>query len=100
MERGLGKGYIFVKPKTRQERDGKDYTECHNVGRDTYLGQPEKVPMKGNIHQIVPHHEIVHQKVQHPVQQHIPPTTSRIAEELFGDISAERSVEKINDSGD
>lgn len=100
MQGGLGKGNVFVEPKARQERDGKDYAECHNVGRDTYLGQPEKLPMKGDIHQMMPHYEIVHQKVQHPVQQHVTTTASRIAEELFGDISAERSVEKINDSGD
>lgn len=100
MESGLGEGDIFIEPKTCQEGDGKDYTESHYVGRDAYLGQPEQVPTKRDIHQIVSHYEVVHHKIQHPIQQHITTPAGGIAKELFGDISAERSVEKINDFSD
>lgn len=73
-QRRLRKRHVFIQPKSRKQRNWKHYQQCHHVRSKAYLRRERQ----SYIHQLMPHHKIIKNKVQYPIQHHVAATTSRI----------------------
>jgi len=77
-------------PETREESDGElEYKGC-NVGREGDEAEVKDLAFED---------EMVENIVQHPFQNQIESTASRITEQLEAHELAERRIEKVDDRG-
>lgn len=77
-------------PETRQEGDGELEHEGCNMGRKGNEAKVENLTFED---------EMVENIVQHPFQNEVQATTSRITEQLEAHHLAERRIEEVDDRG-
>ena len=75
-------------PETRQEGDGKLEHEGRDMGREGDEAEVEDLTFED---------EMVENIVQHPLQNKVQATASRISEQLKAHHLAERRIEKVDD---
>ena len=87
---GTRKTDVSCHPETRQESDGKLEHESRDMGREGNEAEVEHLLMED---------EMVENIVQHPFENEVQTSASRITEQLKAHHLAERRIEKVDDRG-
>ena len=77
-------------PEAREEGDGELEHEGCNVGRESDETEVEHLSTEN---------EMIEHIIEHPFQNQVEPTASRIAEQFEAHHLAERWIEEVNDRG-